>query len=103
MSYLQYSKQIFIPTTGTTVTIANADLDIRVLLNPAGTLLALTVGMPTAPKDGQKVDVCCSQIITGLTLTSGGTILGAITTLAAVNGFASYIYDLPTTTWYRQN
>ena len=103
MSYIVPIKQIATPTTGTTVTIANADGDIRLILNPAGTLLALTVAFPSAPHDGQVLDMACSQIITGLTSTSGGTILGTLTTMAAVNGFASWVYDLAGTKWYRVN
>lgn len=102
MSYTPSNKQIFIPTTGTTVTIANADSGrIKCIVNPAGTLLALTIAMPPTPKDGQEVSIACSQILTGLTMTSGGTILGALTTIAAVNGFASWVYDLASTTWFR--
>jgi hypothetical protein len=101
MSYSFPKKQVATPTTGQTVTIANQDDDIRLLLNPAGTLLALTIVFPSAPRDGQMVTICSTQILTGLTLTSGGTILGALTTIAAINGYASYVYDLAGNTWYR--
>ena len=101
MSYISPKKQIATPTTGTTVTVANADGDIRLILNPAGTLLALTVAFPSAPRDGQILAMSSSQILTGLTLTSGGTILGTLTTMAAVNGYASWVYDLAGTKWYR--
>lgn len=101
MSYFIDTKQIAVPTTGQTVNIVNADRNIVLLINPAGTLLALTVAMPTSPKDGQKVSITSSQVLTGLTMTSGGTILGALTTIAAVNGFATWCYDLASTSWFR--
>jgi len=101
MSFILPKKQIATPTTGQTVTIANQDDDIRLVVNPAGSLLALTIAMPSAPKDGQMVVICCSQIITTLTMTTAGTILGALTTLASVNLYGSWVYDLGTTTWYR--
>lgn len=101
MSYIIPTKQIATPTTGQTVTIANTDGDTRLLLNPAGTLLALTVAFPSVPHDGQILTIASSQILTGLTLTSGGTILGTLTTMAAVNSYASYCYDLSGTKWYR--
>jgi hypothetical protein len=99
MTYTIYSKQYFTPTTGATVTIANADFDIRVILNPAGTLATLTVAMPSSPKDGQRVEVASSQIVTALTM-SVGTINGALTTLG-VNGFGAWVYDATAIKWFR--
>lgn len=100
MSKIVSSIQRAVPTTGQTVTIANADVDISLIIEPAGTLLALTVSMPSTPYDGQKVSLMSTQILTGLTL-SGGTLVGALTTIAAVNGFASYVYSSSQSKWYR--
>ena len=74
MSSIQSTKTISVPTVGQTVTIANQDGDIRLIINPAGTLATLTVTMPSAPRDGQVVEICSSKIVTLLTMT-GGTIL----------------------------
>lgn len=53
-----------VPSTGDTVTIANQAGDISYIIDPAGTLVALTVNMPSSPVAGQKVTICSSQIIT---------------------------------------
>lgn len=93
-------KQYAVPTTGQTVTAASNTN--RLLINPAGTLLALTVVFPSPASDNQLFQFTSTQILTGLTMTSGSdTVKGALTAVAAVNGFASWVYDLPTTTWYR--
>jgi hypothetical protein len=101
MSYIRNSKQIFTPTTGQSIAISDSDGDIYILIKPAGTLLALTITMPANPRDGQSITLCSTQIITGLTLTSSSTINGLITTLAAVNGYATYVYDLSNTMYFR--
>lgn len=101
MSNLRPKKQIEAPATGATVTVQNAMTDIRLIVKPIATLLALTVAFPNSPYDGQILNIAFTQIITGLTLTSASTILGALTTVSAVNGFVSYVYESSTTTWYR--
>jgi hypothetical protein len=59
------------PLTGTTVTAAATDSTI--LLEPAGTIAALTVALPAAAalKDGQTLRIASTQTITALTLTPG--------------------------------
>lgn len=99
MTYILPKVQYATPTTGQTVTIANAEDDIRVIINPAGALPALTVAMPNAPFTGQKVELCSTQAITTLTM-SGGTIAGGLTSFA-VNSFGTWTYYSPNTTWYR--
>lgn len=86
------------PTTGQTVTIGSTG-STRLILNPAGTLVALTVTFPSTPTDGDYVSLCSSQAITTLTM-NGGTVIGALTT-AAIGTFASYIYNATTTSWFR--
>jgi hypothetical protein len=88
------------PLTGTTVT---SDGSQQLVINPLGTLLALTVAFPATPVDGQKFDISCTQIITGLTLTSAATILGTLTTFAAANAFAGWVYSATATSWVRQH
>jgi hypothetical protein len=92
------SKVILTPTTGTTITLAT--INTRTLLNPAGTLAALTINMPAAPVNGQIQRVTSSQIITVLTISGNGhTLVGGLTTLS-LGGSFTYIYDTATTTWY---
>lgn len=88
------------PTTGTTVTVDPATTAL--LVNPAGTLLALTIAFPPGT-DGKYLIISCSQILTGLTLTASGsdTILGAVTALASANLFATYIFSATAGKWFR--
>jgi hypothetical protein len=67
------------PTTGTTVTIAATTA--HQIINPSGTLAALTVVSPAAPSLGstsvQSLDILFTQAITALTWTAGsGTTFG---------------------------
>lgn len=93
-----YTIQNAAPTTGTTVTSNGAT---QLVLNPAGTLAALTVAFPASPTNGQLFSIASTQIITALTLTSTSTINGTITTLAA-NGGATWVFDTSLTAWIRK-
>lgn len=91
-------KQYVTPTTGSTVTV-NGNGYVSLFLNPAGSLLALTVTLPGSPTDQDCVDVHSSQAITTLTM-NGGTIVGALTT-AVIGTFASYRYYSDSSSWVR--
>jgi hypothetical protein len=84
------------PVTGASITI-NASTT-ALLVNPAGTIAALTVVLPATPFNGQSVTVASSQIVTALTVT--GTIVGTLTTLA-LGGFARFVYSADASTWFR--
>ena len=56
--------------------------------------------LPTGAADKSVVSVNCTQIVTTLSVTSGNTVTGAPTTLAA-NGFFTMRYDAATAAWYR--
>jgi hypothetical protein len=88
------------PVTGFSYTIANATNDL--ILKPAGTLATGAVTMPATPVDGQVVRLSSTQIITALTVSAnaGQTISAPVTTITA-NGYASWIYRLTDTNWYR--
>lgn len=92
------TKQYVTPTTGATVTV-NTNGYVCLFLNPAGTLLALTVAFPGSPTDGDVVEIHSSQAITGFTI-SGGTVIGPLTTMA-VGTFAKYRYYSDTSSWAR--
>lgn len=94
-NYLLNSTQYVVATTGTTVT---ADGSAILLLDPAGTLLALTITMPASPIDKQHFTIGTSQIITALTIT--GTIVGTLTTLA-LGGFATFQWNATAAKWFR--
>ena len=89
------------PVSGSTVQAANNASMLS--LQPAGTIAALTVALPTVPFDGQRVQIFSSQAITALTLTaSPGTVsaAGAVTALTAGQSI-EYFYVASTATWNR--
>jgi len=87
------------PATGFSITLSN---DVwHFILNPAGTLATGTITMPSAPVNGQIVNVRSSQIVTALTVSpnSGQSILGAPSAFA-VGGIFECIYRATGTTWF---
>lgn len=90
--------QVATPTSGQTVTITGRR-NRAVLINPAGTLAALTITLPANPSNGQIIRILSTQIITTLTL-NGGTIQGPQTTLAANEG-GVYEYHSSLSKWFR--
>jgi len=72
------------------------------LINPAGTIAAMTLNMPASPYDGQPFEVAFDQVITALTMAApgGATLKGALTA-AAAKGFGKWRYSKAATTWYR--
>jgi hypothetical protein len=102
------------PLTGATLTV---DAQTRQLIvNPAGTIAALTVNLPaasaTTPYNGQRIGLCSTQIVTALTLGggTGNTFNPAVQTamlVPVVTGAAScteYIYSKTSATagvWFR--
>jgi hypothetical protein len=82
------------------VTVAQGDTWL--LLTPTGTLAVGTIILPAAPTDKQEVSVNCTQIVTALTVSAGGTtVTGAPTALATANEFFTMRYDAATSAWYR--
>ena len=78
------SVALISPTTGQTVTMAAGTQ--RQIINPAGTLAALTVKLPPSPVNGQIAGFSSNTAITALTVqdsTGGGAVLNPPTTLAA--------------------
>ena len=86
------------PTTGGTVNISSGG-DVALILNPSGTLAALTVNFPSAPVDGDRIVIASSQIITALTM-GNGAMVGTLTSLA-VPGFAYFIFSTTAGKWFR--
>jgi hypothetical protein len=69
------------PTTGQTIQLANGINDYTV--NPAGTIAALTVNLPTTPVDGQTITLSSTQVVTVFTLTApSGTLFNAPAAMA---------------------
>lgn len=83
-----------------TVTIAAGDTWL--ILTPTGTFAAGTIVLPSAPADKAECSINCTQIVTALTVSAGGTtVTGAPTTLAAANEFFTMRFDAATAAWYR--
>ena len=85
-------------SSGFSVTVSAGDTWL--LLTPTGTLAVGAIVLPTGAADKSVVSVNCTQIVTALSVTSGNTVTGAPTTLAA-NGFFTMRYDAATAAWYR--
>lgn len=92
------TMQYATPATGGTVNVGVTGYTC-LHIDPAGTLVALTVSLPSSPQDGDTVEISSSQIVTGLTM-NNGTIIGALTTMA-VGTFAAYRYSADATKWFR--
>lgn len=98
----------YTPLTAASITALNTTRQI--IVEPAGTIAALTVVFPAATTlvDGQRLGLCGTQIVTTLTMTAGsGTTISNPATAMLVpvaTGAAScvsWIYRTANTTWYR--
>ncbi len=79
------ANQTVVPLSGDTVQMTQNNLDGLLMLNPAGTLAALTV---TLPSDGvtrinQQRDIFSSRTITSLTINGASSILNNPGTMVA--------------------
>lgn len=97
-----------VPVTGDTITLTNTTRQL--IVEPAGTIAALTVVLPAATTllNGQRLGICGTQIVTTLTMTGGtGTTISNAATAMLVpvaTGAAScmeWIYYTANTKWYR--
>jgi hypothetical protein len=103
---LDYPQKIYVDThtqrtTATTGTV-NIDSGKRdlVLIHEAGATTTLNLNLPTSPKNNDKVTIMSVGGIVGLTLaTAVGTIIGAVTTLAAL-GTTKLIWNSSQSKWY---
>jgi hypothetical protein len=86
------------PTTGGTIAV-NSNGYVNLVINPAGSLLALTINFPSNPQDGDTVNFSSTQIVTTLTM-NNGTFIGALTSLV-VGSFGYFIYSSDAGKWMR--
>lgn len=87
------------PLTGGTVT---SSYGLRSnIVNPAGTLAALTVNLPTGVIDGDITRISFTQAITALTIatTDSSTVVGAPTTALSGSAF-QFLYSSTGPTWW---
>lgn len=89
------------PASGGTVQIANTAIMGLTVVNPAGTLAALTVALPVDAQSniGQIERIAFLKAITALTISGATTILGA--PLAAVVGDNIGFQKVAANTWVR--
>lgn len=97
------------PLTGASLTLTAKQR--RLILEPAGTIAALTVTFPaaTALQDNQLMGICSTQTVTALTLTAGaGTTITSNPTILTLSTTTAYCYEFvyrqltsSTGTWYR--
>lgn len=86
---------IFTPTTGGTVSLVNNQTNV---INPSGSLVTLTVNLPSSPANDDRVVIKYTQAITTVTY-SNGTVIDGITAPTA-GGLVVLVYDSGTTSWY---
>ena len=84
--------------TGFSVTVNTGN--VWLIITPVSTYASGAIVLPTGASDKDTVTVNCTQIVTSLSVSSGATVVGAPTTLAA-NDFFTMKYDGVTSSWYR--
>ena len=86
------------PVTGATITTVTGEQ--RTIVNPAGTIAALTITTPPSPVEGQIWGAASTQIVTVLTITgtAGATVVAPFTSFA-VDGNFRVIYRAAITSW----
>lgn len=98
----QYSAPV---ATGFTATIVSDNQDRHLILTPAAGYANGTIVLPAAStcRDGQRLLVNCTQIVTALayTLNGAAAVVGGYTGLASANLFFELKFDQPTLNWYR--
>jgi hypothetical protein len=95
------------PTTGQTVAIAPAipGQSVRLLLQPATPLAALTIQLPGVGNaalqvDRQEISCTTTQTVTALTIAAGTTTVNLPVTTLAAGGIFKMFYDATTASWY---
>jgi hypothetical protein len=83
------------PTTGTSINLLKNGLTI---INPAGTLAALTLTLPSSPAEGDAVRYTITQSVSSLSY-SGGTVVAAPTIITGRTEI-NHVYRGATASWY---
>lgn len=87
------------PATGATITTATGEQ--RTIIDPAGTIAALTLTTPPSPVNGQIWGFASTQIVTTLTITgTAGATVNAPPASMAVDSNYRMIYRATGTTWH---
>jgi hypothetical protein len=98
----QLQRQTIIPITGQTIVMADTSEDGAILMDPAGTLAAITITMPTsatAPTGRiRQRRIATSKAITILSFSVGVTVMGAPASLAL--GDCINLVEMTPGVWY---
>lgn len=98
----QRSFEEYVPVTTDVISLPDYAEDVSII--PAGTIAALTINMPAAPADKQRVTLAFDQVVTSLTQQissgSGHTLKGALTA-ATAKGFGTWLFRKQGKIWYR--
>lgn len=89
------SHSYFTPSTGGTVNLVSGSYNI---INPATSILTLTVNVPGSPNDNDFVEIKYTQAVTTVTY-GNGTVKDGIISPVLGQGF-KLVYHAATTTWY---
>lgn len=92
---LKYPHSIFAPLTGNTVNLANNSYNV---INPAGTIAALTLSLPSSPLNNDAIVIKYTQSVTSVSYTNG-TVVAAVAAKTA-GQIDTIVYDSTTTSWY---
>lgn len=95
VTLINSAHTIFTPTTGQTITLVAGNKN---LVNPAGTIAALTITLPSSPVNNDEVTIKFTQVVTTITW-AGGTVVGG-STGATAGTLITLTYDSITTSWY---
>ncbi len=95
---LRWKNTVFAPTTGQTITLTN---NARNIINPSGTIAALTANLPNSPSDGDVMLIKFVNTVSSMTWTSGtggATLANGYTTTASTE--VNLTYNATDNKWY---
>jgi hypothetical protein len=97
--------QVFTPSDGATIPMAQNGTNAWLLLKPTGALTTLNISLPSSSfaVDGQVVECSITSQVTAVAITSAGaTVKGAPTVLSSDDYFRLK-YNAESLTWYKAN
>lgn len=89
--------QVAVPTNGSTVLSDGSNV---LMLNHSSLIAGATVTFPSTPRDGQMFMIGSKSAITVVSVSSAKTVLGGITTMAAL-GWGTWVYSQSADVWVR--
>jgi hypothetical protein len=97
-----YDPQFFVPLTGATLTPVINGVTNPIFVNPAGTIAALTITLPTGVK-GASMTATFTQTVTSLTITGTNVDTKGLATPTAAASTSSFgwVWDSVSAKWNR--